>query len=61
MTASVLLIEEGRCLVLEEMDDDGRKKFNLPGGHVELGETPMVAAVREAKEETGYGEARTVL
>jgi 8-oxo-dGTP pyrophosphatase MutT (NUDIX family) len=47
--------------VLEEMDDDGRKKFNLPGGHVELGETPMVAAVREAKEETGYGEARTVL
>jgi len=54
MTASVLIIEDGRCLVLEETDDDGTRKFNLPGGHMEFGETPMRAAIREAKEETGY-------
>lgn len=54
LTASVLIIEAGRCLVLEELDDDGTRKFNLPGGHVESGETPFEAAVREAKEETGY-------
>lgn len=54
MTASVLIVEEGRCLVLEERDDQGMKKFNLPGGHAELAETPMMTAVRETKEETGY-------
>lgn len=48
------IIEDGRCLVLEELDDDGTRKLNLPGGHVEAGETPHEAAVREAKEETGY-------
>lgn len=53
MTASVLIIENEKCLVLEE-DDDGVRKFNLPGGHMEFGETPIAAAVREAKEETGY-------
>lgn len=56
MTASVLLIENETCLVLEE-DDAGVRKFNLPGGHMEFGETPINAATREAKEETGYDVA----
>lgn len=29
-------------------------RINLPGGHVEPGETPVVAAIRELEEETGY-------
>lgn len=33
-------------------------KFNLYGGHIEAGETPQAAMIREFKEETGY---RTVL
>lgn len=28
-------------------------KWGFPGGAIELGETPEMAAIREAKEETG--------
>jgi 8-oxo-dGTP diphosphatase len=30
-----------------------RQKWEVPGGHVELGETPLIAAKRELYEETG--------
>jgi ADP-ribose pyrophosphatase YjhB (NUDIX family) len=51
--ASVIIKRDDRFLVLNEEDDDGKRKFNLPGGHVDFGETPVSAATREAKEETG--------
>lgn len=35
-------------------EDADRKRWTLPGGGVDLRETPEEAAVREAKEETGY-------
>jgi 8-oxo-dGTP diphosphatase len=35
-------------------EDAGRKRWTLPGGGVDLHETPEQGAVREAKEETGY-------
>lgn len=31
----------------------GSGKWGFPGGAIELGETPQMAAIREAKEETG--------
>lgn len=42
--------KEGRVLLLQR--SDGSKQFMLPGGHIESGEIPVQAAVREFKEET---------
>lgn len=40
-------------LVLKERPSWQKGRLNLVGGHVEPGETPLEAAVRELKEETG--------
>lgn len=53
LISSVILRDQGKVLFLEETEADKTHKLNLPGGHVERGEAPEQAAVREAKEETG--------
>lgn len=35
---------------------DGHSHWGLPKGHLETGETPGAAALREAREETGLGD-----
>jgi 8-oxo-dGTP pyrophosphatase MutT (NUDIX family) len=50
----VLIIDGDRYLLVEEGKPGREGLFNLPGGHVEAHETLMDAALREAKEETGY-------
>ena len=54
----VILIFAGGCIfnergevLLQRRSDSG--KWGFPGGAVELGETPEMAAVREIREETG--------
>lgn len=50
-TASVYIVHEGKVLL------HLHKKLNKwlqPGGHIELDEDPNQAAIREAKEETGF-------
>ena len=42
--------DQGEVLLQRRGDSD---KWGFPGGAIELGETPQMAAVREAKEETG--------
>ncbi len=51
--ASVAVIDGDRILMVQEAKPASREKWNLPGGHVDHGESPTGAAVREAREEVG--------
>lgn len=48
--AGGIVTEGGRCLVI-----DRKGIADLPKGHIENGESPQEAAVREVEEETGMG------
>lgn len=51
--ASVLVQrKEGHVLLVERLNDPGKRKWAFPGGKVEYGETVEESAVREVKEET---------
>jgi 8-oxo-dGTP pyrophosphatase MutT (NUDIX family) len=49
--AQVAIVDGSRCLLQLRPFPPG---WELPGGHVELDEDPLEAAVRETEEETGY-------
>lgn len=51
--AIAVLLHEDRFLLVQRGKDPGRGLWGFPGGHVEMGETALAAAVRELKEETG--------
>lgn len=53
VTASAVIEREGRYLLVEEHTADGLR-LNNPSGHLEPGETPLQAVVREALEETAH-------
>src|SRR5689334_22460648 len=48
--SAIVFDERQRVLLIRE--NYGRRRYGLPGGSVEPGETPWAAAVREALEET---------
>ena len=50
LTVAAVVEHEGRFLIVEEIAS-GRRVFSQPGGHIESGESPEQAAVREAHEE----------
>lgn len=47
------LFDGDRVLLIEKKKGMGTGYINAPGGHIELEETKLEAAIREAKEETG--------
>jgi 8-oxo-dGTP pyrophosphatase MutT (NUDIX family) len=50
---AVAVIVQNRCLLVIHRQKPGKDYYVLPGGSVEQGETPEIACVREAQEETG--------
>jgi len=52
LTVAAVIANEGRYLLVEERAM-GSIVLNQPGGHLESGETPEQAVVREVLEETG--------
>jgi ADP-ribose pyrophosphatase YjhB (NUDIX family) len=56
--AKSFIFHEGKVLLVRL--GYGHKKWVLPGGGIERGETPEMAAVREAKEESGVVIANPV-
>ena len=52
LTVAAVVETEGSYLLVEE-HAMGRRVFTQPGGHIEAGESPEQAVVREVLEETG--------
>jgi len=52
LTVAAVVEHDGQYLLVEERAM-GRRVFTQPGGHIEAGETPEQAVVRETLEETG--------
>ncbi len=52
LTVAAVVERDGRFLVIEERSS-GRDVITQPGGHIEAGESPEAACVREVLEETG--------
>lgn len=49
----VFVVKDSSVLLIHKKRGLGAGKINAPGGRLEPGETPLEAAVRETREETG--------
>ena len=54
VAACVVRNDDGKYLLVQELQPKVYGLWNLPAGHVDKGESIEHAAVREVKEETGY-------
>src|SRR4051794_4679330 len=57
VAVGVAVIREDRLLLVRRTMEPGRGRWALPGGFLDPGEDPRLAAAREAIEEAGVGVA----
>lgn len=57
VVVSTAIVQKGHVLLVKEGQGNDVGRWNLPGGKVELREPLVDAAVREAREESGYDVA----
>ena len=60
VTVAAIIERDGRYLLVEERTSGGLR-LNNPAGHLELGESPAQACMREALEETAHAFTPTHL
>jgi len=53
-SAGGVITEAGRVLLIRVRNLEGLEVWTFPKGHLEAGETPEAAALREVSEETGF-------
>ena len=53
VSKAVIIKENGALLLLRSAGEKFPNKWDLPGGHIHVGEDPKDGLVREVKEETG--------
>lgn len=53
-TAACVIQQNGRFLMVEEARGGPTTVFNQPAGHIEAGEGPIAAVIREVQEETAW-------
>lgn len=51
--AAIYSLDGDAVLLTDIKESDGRRSFGLPGGHMDHGEQPDQAMVRELREELG--------
>ncbi|HLZ62952.1 MAG TPA: NUDIX hydrolase [Ktedonosporobacter sp.] len=51
--ADALIVENGKVLLVQQKQQSAYGLWGFPGGHLEPGETPQEAVVREIQEELG--------
>jgi len=56
-SAGGVVVDQGRMLLLDRPE---RGEVRLPKGHIDPGESPEIAALREVSEESGYADLEIV-
>jgi ADP-ribose pyrophosphatase YjhB (NUDIX family) len=56
-----VIIKQGKIVLIQRGNEPSKGKWTIPGGLVELGESPETAVIRETKEETSLDVENPIL